>query len=136
MSDMFKKNCCQSCYHSNYYFGLIFGIAYNNLQQQKEIYSQNNACTILVIIFWRSTMFYYRSDLPQVKRNLTSNVTNLVYGPLKSCLNLLQTQPSVQSFFYWKWLFKSTKIRYQSFQFFSNFTGFLCVVPNVFSRIV
>ena len=80
MSAMFKKNYCQSCYHSNYYFGLIFGIAYNNLQQQVEIYSQNNACTILVIIFWRSTMFYYRSDLPQVKENLTSNLTNLVYG--------------------------------------------------------
>ena len=35
--------------------------------------------TILVIIFWSFGMFSYRSDWPQVKRNVISSIGNLVY---------------------------------------------------------
>ena len=35
--------------------------------------------TVLVIIFWNFTMFYERSESPQVKENLTSSITNLIY---------------------------------------------------------
>ena len=34
---------------------------------------------ILVIIFWNFTIFQYRSDSPQAKRNLISSMANLVY---------------------------------------------------------
>ena len=34
---------------------------------------------ILVTIFWNFAIFQYRSDSPQVKRNLTSSTSNLVY---------------------------------------------------------
>ena len=34
---------------------------------------------ILVIIFWNVAMFQYRSYQPQVKRNLISSISNLVY---------------------------------------------------------
>ena len=33
----------------------------------------------MVIIFWNFTMFYYRLDEPQVKRNVISSKANLVY---------------------------------------------------------
>ena len=36
--------------------------------------------TIMVIIFWNFTMFYYRPDEPQVKRNVISSKVNLVYA--------------------------------------------------------
>ena len=35
--------------------------------------------TILVIIFWNIIMFHFRPDSQQVKRNLISDITNLVY---------------------------------------------------------
>ena len=35
--------------------------------------------TILVIICWNFTVFWYRSASPQVKRNLISSIANLVY---------------------------------------------------------
>ena len=35
--------------------------------------------TVLVIIFWNFTMFYERSESPQVKENLISSITNLIY---------------------------------------------------------
>ena len=35
--------------------------------------------TILVIIFWNIIMFQFRPDSQQVKRNLISDITNLVY---------------------------------------------------------
>ena len=34
---------------------------------------------ILIIIFWNFTILQYRSDSPQVKRNLISSIANLVY---------------------------------------------------------
>ena len=34
---------------------------------------------ILVIIFWNFAIFQYRSDSPQVKRNLITSIANLVY---------------------------------------------------------
>ena len=34
---------------------------------------------ILVIIFWNIIMFQFRPDSQQVKRNLISDITNLVY---------------------------------------------------------
>ena len=43
-------------------------------QEQKE-----NLHTILVIMFWKFTIFQYRSDSPQVKGNLISSLGNLVY---------------------------------------------------------
>ena len=33
---------------------------------------------ILVILFWSFTIFKYRSDSPQVKRNLISSIANFV----------------------------------------------------------
>ena len=41
-------------------------------------YSCSFANTVLVIIYWNFTVFQYRSDLPQVKRNLISGIANLV----------------------------------------------------------
>ena len=35
--------------------------------------------TVLVIIFWNFAMFYERSESPQVKENLISSITNLIY---------------------------------------------------------
>ena len=35
--------------------------------------------TVQVIIFWNFTIFWYRSDSSQVKRNLISTIANLVY---------------------------------------------------------
>ena len=46
--------------------------------------------TILVIIFWNFTMFQYRSKSPQVKRNLLSSITNLVYKLPHELLNELR----------------------------------------------
>ena len=37
-----------------------------------------NVAAILVIIYWNLTIFWYWSDSPQVKRTLTSSITNLV----------------------------------------------------------
>ena len=34
---------------------------------------------ILVIIFWNFKLFQYRSDSPQIKRNLALSITNLLY---------------------------------------------------------
>ena len=39
----------------------------------------NKGTAILVIIFWNFTIFQYMPDSPQVKRNVISNVANLVY---------------------------------------------------------
>ena len=41
-------------------------------------WTKRNRATILVIIFW-NFLFWYRSDLPQVKRNFISSTANLVY---------------------------------------------------------
>ena len=35
--------------------------------------------TVLVTIFWNFSMFYERSESPQVKENLISSITNLIY---------------------------------------------------------
>ena len=114
--------------------------------------------TILVIIFQNLTMFQYRPDSPQVKRNVISCIANLVYElphELPNDLRLktlgnkeilrksqiwVQTQPSAQSPFQ-KLNFgnsspKTRKSRYQTFLVLSSFTGFLCFVPNILSEIV
>ena len=53
--------------------------------------------TIVVIIFWNLTMFQFRSHSPQVKRNLISSITNLVFKWLinyQMNLNLPKSQIS------------------------------------------
>ena len=97
----------------------------------------------LVIIFWNFAMFYYRSDSPQVKRNVISSIANLVYelpyelppnefsplgGPWcphkkKKRLKILKHA-------------KTPKCKYQTFLALSSFTGFLYFTPNILSRIV
>ena len=50
------------------------------------------------MIFWNFTVFWYRSDSPQVKRNVILSITNLAYQllhelPNDSRLNDSTTQP-------------------------------------------
>ena len=50
-----------------------------NISQQHSSSAQVTLSTVLVIIFWNFIISQYRSDSPQVKRNLISSKTNLVY---------------------------------------------------------
>ena len=109
--------------------------------------------TILVIIFWNFTMIQYRSDYPQVKRNVISSIANLVYQlPHDSPNDLrprilgnkeilgeyqirVKTHANAQSSFR-KLNFsnssqKARKSRYETFLFWSSFTTFRYFVPNI-----
>ena len=64
---------------------------YREIQLQKAI-TLTTACqttqtTFLIIIFWNFTIFWYRSNSPQVKRNLISSIGNLVYELPHELLN-------------------------------------------------
>ena len=54
-------------------------IFFKNLNHHWKCRDQKeNFQTILVIIFWNFTMFQYRSNSPQVKRNVIPSIPNLV----------------------------------------------------------
>ena len=121
--------------------------------EQKEILKK-----ILPIICRNFTMFQFRSDSPQVKRNMISSTAIMVYGltqelPNNLRLSILQnkeilkksqvwekTQPSAQHSFqklnFGNSTQKTRKSRYQTFFILSSFTGFLYFVPNILSQIV
>ena len=40
---------------------------------------KKNSLRTFFIIFWKFTIFPYRSDSPQVKQNLISSIANFVY---------------------------------------------------------
>ena len=42
-------------------------------RKKKKIYEN------FFIIFWKFTMFQYRSDSPQIKQNLISSIANFAY---------------------------------------------------------
>ena len=126
--------------------------------QQLQSYQSYLSPAIVVIIFWNFAMFQYRANSPQIKQNLISSITNLVYElshGLPNNLRLriignqkileksqvwLETKPKAQSPFQKSNSFNSSqkeqKNRYQSFLVLSNFTGFVYSVPNITSRIV
>ena len=54
------------------------GISPDELELAKVIHLLKKAA-IFVIIFWNFAVFQYRSDSSQVKRNLLSGITNLIY---------------------------------------------------------
>ena len=90
------------------------------LIRNTQYFDRNTA--ILVIIYWNLKMFQYRSESPQVKRNLISSITNLVYElsndlkprilgnqeKLEMPQIWVETQSSPQSLF--------QKLKYQVFQ--------------------
>ena len=133
---------------------------YFQLSRILDVQSNIRLSTILVIIFWNFTMFQYRSDSAQVKRNVISSIKILVYELPHDLLNDLtlrilgnkeilvksqiwvETQPSVQSPFQ-KLNFgdsnqKTRKSRYKAFLFLSSFIGFLYLsqifCPGVFEQ--
>ena len=61
----------------NEFAKLFATVDFSFLEENERIPRLNT--TILVIIFWNLTIFYYRFDSPQVKRNLISSAANLVY---------------------------------------------------------
>ena len=95
----------------------------------------------LVIIFWNFTVFQYRFDLPQVKRNLISIITNLRLPhklPNDLRLNILGNQKyqkkiEIENIRIRKFqaileksqiaVKKTRKSRYQTFLFRYSFTG-------------
>ena len=92
-------------------------------------------CTILVIPFWNFTALYFRSYLPQVKRNLISFIINLVHEFLHEFPNDIRlrtansrigwrssTQSALPEIKFWQ---KHSKNRYQSFLASFNLTEFL-----------
>ena len=119
---------------------------------------QYKVAAILIIVFWNFTMFQNRSISIQVKRNLISSITNLVYKlpnqfpsdlRLKILGNqkiieklkvLVETQLTAHSSFQ-KLNFgnssqKLRKSRYQIFLVLSSFTGNLYFVLNILLGIV
>ena len=113
---------------------------------------------ILPIIFWNFTMFQYKLEQPQVKRNVITSKGNLVYElphELPNGLRLrilgnvellgrsqiwLQIQPSNQSplqkFNFGISIQRACKSKYQTFLVLSSFTGFLNFVSNILPKIV
>ena len=107
---------------------------------------------ILVIIFLNFTMFQYRSDSPQVKRNVISSIGNLACELLQELSNDLrlrilvnkeisgksqiwvETYPSPQSLFY-KLNFGQTSNPSCPVQFHWT-PGFLYPAPNTVSRTI
>ena len=94
--------------------------------------------TILVKTFWKFTMFQYRSNSPQVKRNLISSITNLVCElPHELQSNLKIGSGKYQTKFRWREQVppqklnfansreKLCKSRYHIYLVAFSFTGFL-----------
>ena len=92
------KHLCQSLF-----FNKVSGLRPSRMDAMPNSFLSNYKTTILDIIFWNFTIFQYRSDSPQVKRNLTSSIANLVYvlpHELPNDLRLwVDTQSSRQSLF-------------------------------------
>ena len=110
-------------------------------REQKE-----NFQTILMIIFWNFTIFYYRSDSPQVKGNLISSMAKLVYKLPQELQNDLRLRISGSQEILEKYAqcivslpelrlckqqLKTRKNRCQTFLFLSSFTGLLHFVLNI-----
>ena len=113
---------------------------------------------ILIIIFWNITIFEYRSDSPQVKRNFIPSIANLVhelpheysndlrlrilgnYEILEKSQLWVGTKPSAQSLFeksdFGNSSRKSCIKGYQTFPFLPSITGSLYFVTNTLFRIV
>ena len=109
----------------------------------------------LVIISWNFTIFQYRSDSPQVKGNLISSITNLLYelphelpndlrlrklGNIRKISNLgghiAQYLVSLQELRICEQQLKNTQKQIPNLFFLSSFTGLIHFVPNILSGIV
>ena len=103
------------------------------VQRSKEKFSDNPARNILELY-----NFQYGSDSPQVKRNLISSITILVYElrhklPNDLRLRILGNQKMFKKSQIWV---KTVKKPRKSFPVLSSFTGFLYFVPSILSKIV
>ena len=106
-----------------------------NLNSHWECREQSkNFQSILVKIFWNSTMFWYRSDSPQEKRTSISSITNLVYngrldpqklGNIRHISNLgvgiAQWSVSFQEIKVWQYQSRNTQKKVSNFFYLVQF---------------
>ena len=96
----------------------------------------NLITTILVIIFWDFTIFYYRSDSPQVKGNLISLIANLVYKLRLIRMDTAKCLVSLQDLRLCKQQLKDTQKQIPNFSFTVQFYRITPFVTNILSGIV